>query len=61
MEQQNMDIQKIKKNFIKDTIILTRHVQEHMLRTYIKSIQHASIKEDAIKNKKIKGSPTGKK
>eukprot|EP00972_Heterocapsa_arctica_P063092 9308820-Heterocapsa_arctica.AAC.1 len=32
-----------------------------MMRTNIKYIQHAAVREDAIKNKKIQGSPTGKK
>eukprot|EP00972_Heterocapsa_arctica_P111464 16409772-Heterocapsa_arctica.AAC.1 len=37
------------------------NVQEHMMRTYIKYIQHTLVREDALKNKKIKGSPTDKK
>eukprot|EP00972_Heterocapsa_arctica_P015268 2249503-Heterocapsa_arctica.AAC.1 len=32
-----------------------------MLRNYIKYIQHTLVRGDALKYKKIKGSPTGKK
>eukprot|EP00972_Heterocapsa_arctica_P008160 1193067-Heterocapsa_arctica.AAC.1 len=32
-----------------------------MLRNYIRYIQHTFVREDSIKNKQIKGSPTGKK
>eukprot|EP00972_Heterocapsa_arctica_P099962 14741298-Heterocapsa_arctica.AAC.1 len=32
-----------------------------MLRTYISYIHHTLVRDDALKNKKIKGSPTGKK
>eukprot|EP00972_Heterocapsa_arctica_P000247 35359-Heterocapsa_arctica.AAC.1 len=39
---------------------LAKHVQEHMLRNYIRHIQHVLVWEDALKNKHIKGSPTGK-
>ncbi len=31
------------------------------MKTYIKYIQHTLVREDALKNKKVKGSPTGKK
>eukprot|EP00972_Heterocapsa_arctica_P044051 6503819-Heterocapsa_arctica.AAC.1 len=32
-----------------------------MLRNYVIYIQHTLVRDDALKNKKIKGSPTGKK
>eukprot|EP00972_Heterocapsa_arctica_P012499 1837304-Heterocapsa_arctica.AAC.1 len=32
-----------------------------MLRNYTRYIQHTLVREDALNNKKIKGSPTGKK
>eukprot|EP00972_Heterocapsa_arctica_P078948 11641023-Heterocapsa_arctica.AAC.1 len=47
------------KNNIKEQVALAKHVQEHMLRTYIRYIQHTLVREDALKNKKIKGSPHG--
>eukprot|EP00972_Heterocapsa_arctica_P035822 5269493-Heterocapsa_arctica.AAC.1 len=49
------------KNAIKETIFLTKNVQEHMLSNYIIYIQHTLVREDALNNKKIKGSSTGKK
>eukprot|EP00972_Heterocapsa_arctica_P067633 9985333-Heterocapsa_arctica.AAC.1 len=38
-----------------------RRSKEHMLRNYIRYIQHTLVREDALNNKNIKGSPTGKK
>eukprot|EP00972_Heterocapsa_arctica_P013916 2050874-Heterocapsa_arctica.AAC.1 len=42
------------KNRINNKVALAKHVQEHMLRNYIKHIQHTLVREDALKNKKIK-------
>eukprot|EP00972_Heterocapsa_arctica_P031846 4691769-Heterocapsa_arctica.AAC.1 len=42
-------------------VALANHVQEYVLRNYIRYIQHTLVREDALKNKKIKGSPTVKK
>ncbi len=49
------------KNIIRGKVTLARNVQEHMVKTYIKYIQHTAVREDALNNKKVKGSPTGKK
>eukprot|EP00972_Heterocapsa_arctica_P055956 8253309-Heterocapsa_arctica.AAC.1 len=49
------------KNVIQNRVVLAKNVQEHMLRTYIRYIQHTLVREDALKHKRIKGSPTGKK
>eukprot|EP00972_Heterocapsa_arctica_P010651 1563173-Heterocapsa_arctica.AAC.1 len=49
------------KNAIKEKVALAKHVHEHMLRNYIRYIQHTLVRDDALKNKQIKGSPTGKK
>eukprot|EP00972_Heterocapsa_arctica_P002509 364167-Heterocapsa_arctica.AAC.1 len=45
------------KKTIKEKVALAINVQEHMLRNYIRYIQHTLVREDALKNKKIKGSP----
>eukprot|EP00972_Heterocapsa_arctica_P107643 15857325-Heterocapsa_arctica.AAC.1 len=42
------------KSDIKNRVYLARNVQEHMLHTYIKYIQHTWVREDALKHKKIK-------
>eukprot|EP00972_Heterocapsa_arctica_P106269 15655441-Heterocapsa_arctica.AAC.1 len=42
-------------------VYLAKHVQERMLINYIIYIQHTLVREGALTNKKIKGSPTGKK
>eukprot|EP00972_Heterocapsa_arctica_P103704 15283795-Heterocapsa_arctica.AAC.1 len=42
------------KNAIKENASLAKQIQEHMLRNYIRYIQHTLDREDALKNKKIK-------
>eukprot|EP00972_Heterocapsa_arctica_P082627 12174841-Heterocapsa_arctica.AAC.1 len=49
------------KTAIKERVHLAKHVQEHMLRNYIRYIQHTLVREDAFNNNNIKGPPTGKK
>eukprot|EP00972_Heterocapsa_arctica_P075877 11192435-Heterocapsa_arctica.AAC.1 len=47
------------KNHIKMKVELAKHVQEHMVNTYINYIHNTLVREDALNNKKIKGNPTG--
>eukprot|EP00972_Heterocapsa_arctica_P090545 13360395-Heterocapsa_arctica.AAC.1 len=42
------------KNEIKEKVALAKHVQEHMLRNFIRYIQRTLIREDALNNKQIK-------
>eukprot|EP00972_Heterocapsa_arctica_P099447 14674593-Heterocapsa_arctica.AAC.1 len=45
----------------KNKVTLAKNVQEHMINNYISYIQHSLVREDALKNIKIKGTPTGTK
>eukprot|EP00972_Heterocapsa_arctica_P006970 1020053-Heterocapsa_arctica.AAC.1 len=49
------------KTEINNKVYLAKSVQENMLRNYVRYIQHTLFREDELKHKKIKGSPTGEK
>ena len=49
------------KRAVRDKVTLTKRVQEHIMKTYIKYINRPEVKEDSLNNKKIKGAPTGKR
>eukprot|EP00972_Heterocapsa_arctica_P109793 16165087-Heterocapsa_arctica.AAC.1 len=42
-------------------VTLAKNVQNHMLNNYLIYITHPLVREDALDNTKIKGSPTGTK
>ena len=49
------------KRAVRDKVTLAKRAQEHMMKTYVKYINRPEVKEYSLKNKKIKGSPTGKR
>eukprot|EP00972_Heterocapsa_arctica_P033746 4966159-Heterocapsa_arctica.AAC.1 len=57
-ELRSMDTLRASEHVIKEEVALAKHVQEHMLRNYARSIQHTLVREEALKHKQIKGSPT---
>eukprot|EP00972_Heterocapsa_arctica_P058009 8558187-Heterocapsa_arctica.AAC.1 len=59
VERQNMDLQKTKRTNVNYKVALATHVQEHMLRTYVRYIQHTLVREDALKHTKDKRQPHG--
>eukprot|EP00972_Heterocapsa_arctica_P038814 5719191-Heterocapsa_arctica.AAC.1 len=44
-----------------EKVDLTRIVQEHMIKNYLKYITHPLVRKDALENKKVKDTPTGVK
>eukprot|EP00972_Heterocapsa_arctica_P068835 10172680-Heterocapsa_arctica.AAC.1 len=56
-ELRSMDILRVRR-IQQYKVALAKNVQEHMLRNYIRYVQHTLVREDALKHNNIKGSPT---